>query len=76
MADVTIRALDDDVRARVRERAQRRHRSLEAELGDIITSSVEPVDIDAFKAAAEIRARTAGRRQSDSTDFIGEDHDR
>ena len=77
MADVTIRDLDDEVLTRVRERAQRRHRSLEAELRDIITRSVEPVDIEAFKAtAAEIRARTAGRRQSDSTDLIREDRDR
>jgi plasmid stability protein len=77
VADVTIRDLGDEVLAHVRERAQRRHRSLEAERRDIITRSVEPVDIDAFKvAAAEIRARTAGRRQSDSTDLIREDRDR
>jgi len=77
VADVTITHLDDEVLARVRERAQRRHRSLEAELRDIITRSVEPVDIEAFKAAAaEIRARTAGRQQSDSTDLVREDRER
>ncbi len=77
MADVTIRDLDDEVPARVRERAQRRHHSLEAELRDVITRSVRPVDMEAFEAAAaEIRARTAGGRQSDSTDLIREDRDR
>jgi len=76
VADVTITHLDDEVLARVRERAQRRHRSLEAELRDIITRSVEPVDIGAFKAAAAaMRAETRGHQQSDSTDLIREDRD-
>lgn len=71
MADVTIRDLDDDdVLERVRERAQRRHRALEAELRAPISRGVEPADIEAFKAAAEIRARPTGRRQGDSTDLV------
>jgi plasmid stability protein len=77
MANVTIRNLDDEVMERIRERARRHHRSVEAELRDIITRTVKPVDIEAFKArAAAIRARTAGRQQSDSTDLVREDRDR
>ena len=77
MANVTIRNLDDEVMARVRERAERHHRSVEAELRHIIGAAVCPVDIEAFKAAAAaIRARTADRPQTDSTLLIREDRDR
>ena len=77
MANVTIRNLDDEVMARVRERAARHHRSVEAELRQIVTEAVRPVDLEAFKAAAAaIRARTAGRPQTDSTSLIREDRDR
>ncbi len=77
MGNVTIRNLDDDVIERLRNRARHHHRSLEAELRDIVTNAVRPVDIGAFKAAAaDIRTRTARRTQTNSTLLIREDRDR
>ena len=77
MANVTIRNLDDGVMARLRQRAERHHRSVEAELRHIVTEAVQPVDLEAFKAAAAaMRAETRDRPQTDSTLLIREDRDR
>jgi plasmid stability protein len=77
MANVTIRNLDHDVMARVRERAERYHRSAEADLCQIFTKAVRALDIEAFKAAAaNIRVRTADRQQTNITLLIREDRDR
>lgn len=42
MADLSIRGLDDDVRARLRVRAASHGRSMEAEARDILTQAVTP----------------------------------
>jgi plasmid stability protein len=46
MASVTIRNLPDDVKERLRVRAAQRGNSLEQELRNVITSSVNPVETD------------------------------
>lgn len=42
MSTLTIRNLDDDVKARLRVRAAQNGRSMEAEAREILTQSVEP----------------------------------
>lgn len=76
MANVTIRNRDDAVMQRVREQAARNHRSVEAELRQIVSDAVRPVDLEAFRtAAAAMRAETKGLPQTDSTLLIREDRD-
>lgn len=75
MAQVLIRNLDDDVVARLRERAAREGRSLEAELRVILGRAVEtPATVTA--EVERVRALLAGRRFEDSTEMIREDRER
>ena len=78
MAQILVRNLEPDVVRRLKDRALRNHRSLEAEARLILTSA-EP-DPSAFAAAvrfaAEMRRKTAGRISGDSADLIREDRDR
>jgi plasmid stability protein len=75
MAQVLIRNLDDDVVARLRERAAREGRSLEAELRTILTeasgqSASVLEEIDRFRRSLE------GRYTGDSVELIREDRER
>ena len=58
MASLTIRKLDDGVKARLRARAARRGRSLEWEARDILAAAVESEDAREHPAVA-IRRRFA-----------------
>jgi len=76
MANVTIRNLDDEVVARLKERAKANKRSLEAELREILTRSAEVMTEDEFRQLAErISAMTPDVPQTDSTLLIREDRD-
>ena len=76
MAQVLIRDLDPKLVARLKDRARRNGRSLEAELRGIVESAVE-TDIRGAKAlAARIRRRLAGRVHSDSAALVAEDRRR
>ena len=76
MASVTIRNLDDEVVARLKERAKANKRSLEAELREILTRSAEVMTEDEFRQLAErISAMTPDVPQTDSTLLIREDRD-
>ena len=55
MAQLVVRGLDDDVKELLRARATANHRSLEAEIRDILTSAVVP-DVSPLAA---IRAAVA-----------------
>jgi antitoxin FitA len=60
MSTLTIRNLDDDVKARLRVRAAQNGRSMEAEAREILKHSVEPPAETGV--GARLRARLAGLR--------------
>ena len=76
MASVTIRNLDDEVVARLKDRAKANKRSLEAELRAILSETAHRPSREEFrKLAARIRAMTPDVPQTDSTLLIREDRD-
>jgi len=76
MAQVLIRELDDDVVTRLKERARRNGRSLEAELRGILEQAAPANFADARALAARLRRRLAGRTYGDSAASIAEDRRR
>ncbi len=78
MGNLTVRNLDDNVIARLKERARANHRSLEAEVRWRLTRSVtDRARVTAFFARARrLAAATRGTPQTDSTLLIREDRDR
>lgn len=76
MAQVLIRELDDDVVARLKERAQRNGRSLEAELRGILEQAAPTNFADARSLAARLRRRFSGRTFTDSAVSVAEDRTR
>ena len=76
MAQILIRDLDDDVVRRLKNRAKRDGRSLQAEV-KIILEQAAKVDTDTAQEMLEqFRSRFEGRRFSDSVKLIREDRDR
>jgi plasmid stability protein len=77
MANVTIRNLDDVVVEKLKVRAKTHHRSLEAELREILSAAVRRASKEELLAEAErIAAMTPDVPQTDSTLLIREDRDR
>jgi plasmid stability protein len=76
MAQVLVRGLDDGAVARLRERARRHGRSLEAELRDILETQASTDLAMARTLAARLRRRLAGRGHSDSAALLAEDRRR
>jgi len=77
MASVTIRNLDDEVVARLKDRAKANKRSLEAELRDILARSAEVMTREELIAFAKrVAAQTPDVPQTDSAELIREDRDR
>jgi plasmid stability protein len=76
MARVLIRDLDERTVERLKERASRNHRSLQAEL-QIIVERAAVIDVlDSRAVAARIRRKLSGRRHSDSAILIADDRRR
>lgn len=77
MGTLTIRNLDDDVIARLKEQAKANHRSLEAQVREVLARAASgDLRID-FRALAErIAAMTPDVPQTDSTQLLREDRDR
>ena len=79
MADIVLRNLEDDLKEKLRRRAASNQRSLNAELREIVSSALaqprrnSPVDLK--QLAADIRALSAGRRQTPSEDLLRESRD-
>jgi len=67
MARVLIRDLDERTITKLKERAARNNRSLQAELHSIVERAA---------SAARLRRRLSGRRHSDSAALIAEDRRR
>ena len=78
MASVTVRNLDDDVVAALKQRAKANNRSLEAELRVVLVRAVRGYDAEEFLALADrIRAMTPkDRPQTDSVELLREDRQR
>jgi antitoxin FitA len=76
MAQVIVRGIDEKVLARLKSRALRRQRSLEAELRLILQEAARDDLEDAKAQVREIRERLRGRSFSDSTSMIREDRER
>lgn len=60
MATLTIRDLDDSVRDQLRVRAARHGRSMEAEVREILTEAVSPVEATIYDVLMDLRRRTSG----------------
>jgi len=78
MATVTIRRLDDDVVRKLKAQAEANHRSLEAELRELLSNEVRRSEqMRRFRARASRIARmTPAVAQTDSTLLIRKDRDR
>ena len=76
MADIVLRNLDDDLKEKLRLSAARNQRSMNAELREIVrTALTQPRranQADMKKLAADIRALSAGRRQTPSEVLLRE----
>jgi plasmid stability protein len=76
MAEVLIRNLDEETVARLKQRAARSERSLQAELQRIIERAASADVIESAALAARIRKKLSNRKHSDSTMLIAEDRKR
>ena len=79
MADIVLRNLDDELKEKLRQRAARNQRSMNAELREIVSAALaqprrgSPADLK--KLAADIRSLSAGRQQTPSEDLLRESRD-
>ena len=76
MAQILIRNLDESVVERLKERASRNSRSLQAEAKLILEQAARLDTQTASIAADRIRKQFGDRQFTDSTDLIREDRDR
>jgi len=78
MATVTIRRLDDDVVRKLKAQAEANHRSLEAELRELLSNEVRRSEqMRRFRTrAGRIARMTPDVAQTDSTQLLREDRDR
>ncbi len=76
MARVLIRDLEERTVERLKARAERNGRSLQAELQLIIERAADADIVESRIAAARIRRKLGGRKHSDSGALIAEDRRR
>jgi plasmid stability protein len=79
MAQVLIRGLSPALIQRWRDRAKSHNRSLEAELRELLASSIGPTPeryAEAVRFADKMRAKTAGKVKGNTYDFIVEERER
>jgi plasmid stability protein len=76
MAQVLIRDLKTDVVSRLKARAKRHGRSLQAELKEILQTASRHGGLDPRVVADRIRRRLGGRAQTDSVELLAEDRAR
>lgn len=76
MAQVLVRGIEAKIVKRLKAQAERHNRSLEAELREIIESSVRYTPAEAVEVSRRLRAKFKGRVFSDSAELIREDRDR
>lgn len=76
MARVLIRDLDEQIVERLKARASRNGRSLQAELQIIVERAAMVDALDSRAVAARIRRELSGRKHSDSAALIADDRRR
>ena len=79
MAQILVRNLDEDVVARLKERARKEGRSLQSEVRRILEEAVHAPQVDmatARKMVDRIRKRLKGRKFPDSVELIRKGRDR
>jgi antitoxin FitA len=76
MARVLIRNLDERVVDRLKARAARNRRSLQAELRIIVEHAAAIETIESRRVAARIRRKLSGRKHSDSAALLADDRRR
>ncbi len=77
MANITIRNLDDDVVDELKGRAKAHHRSLEAELRQILSDAAHRPSMDELRALARgIAELTPAVPQTDSAELVRRDRGR
>lgn len=76
MAQILVRKLPDAVVERLKARAKRNSRSLEAEVRDILEQATIGKKAEFFNAADAMRARLAGGRHTETWKLLREDRDR
>lgn len=76
MAEVLIRNLDEETVARLKQRAARNDRSLQAELQTILERAAMVDVIEGRALAARIRKKLAGRDHTDSATLVADDRQR
>ena len=79
MADIVLRNLDDELKEKLRQRAARNQRSMNAELREIVRAALtQPQSANRAelkKLAADIRALSTGLPQAPSEDLLRESRD-
>ncbi|MCC7047082.1 MAG: hypothetical protein IT562_10250 [Alphaproteobacteria bacterium] len=75
MAQLTVRNLDDQAYARLKERAKVNKRSLEAEARSILEAASVPDRAEFARWAAEFRSRQKPGKPGETTAWIREDRD-
>jgi plasmid stability protein len=78
MAQILVRNLEPALVERLKERARRNRRSLQAEVTVVLeeAAGLEPPHEDMWAFAARTRAKLAGRPQTDSVELVREDRER
>lgn len=76
MSQVLVRDLDQPILERLKARARRHGRSLQAELKEILETAAEADLLDARLVADRIRRSLRGRRTTDSGESQAEDRRR
>lgn len=75
MAQMTVRNINDECIARLKERARLNKRSLEAEVRDILEKAAQPNPQEFFDWTRTLRNRLRHRYTGDSTAEIRKDRD-
>ena len=76
MAMLTIRNLEDDVVGALKQRARRNHRSLEAEVRELLRDAAIGGSPETLRELADrIAALTPDVRRTDSTELVRADRD-
>jgi len=76
MAQVLVRNLDEGIVQRLKRRAERQGRSLQAELRYILEHAAKTDRLEARRVAERIRRKLANRAHSDSGRLLSEDRER
>ncbi len=76
MAQILVRNLEDSLVGRLKERAQRHHRSLEGEVRRILAEAIK-LDVGEFRLQSRVlRDRLSGRSFPDLAELITSDRSR